>query len=212
MNKTNISKYISPHYIALSLLLIFSFLPSRAVTAQEAFQKGKNAISSAKTISATFSMKTGGQTITGKLLAKGKKFAITSGVTSNWYNGTDLYTYVSSKGETTIFRPTSQELAQVNPLLYLQSSSNYNVTATKAKKAGLETVVLIPKTNSTGVKSVTIDLDAKTYLPKSIKIVPSSGGAIDLTISNIKLNSNIADSSFAYPKNSYPKARIVDMR
>lgn len=196
----------------LTFLVIFFSLPAHALTAQEAFQKGKNAISSAKTLSANFTIKMSGNTVTGKILSKGNKFALTSSVSSNWYNGTDLYTYIASKSETTVFRPSASELAQVNPLLYLKSASNFNVTATKTKKSGLETIVLIPKTSGTGVKSVTIDLDAKTFLPKYIKIIPSSGGPIDLTISNLKLNSSINDSSFTYPKSSYPKAKIIDMR
>ena len=194
------------------LMCLICVPQANAITAQEAFQKGKNIISSAKTVSASFNMKINGQSVTGKILSKGNKFAITSGSTSNWYNGTDLYTYISSKSETTIFRPTAAELSQVNPLLYLKSASNFNVTATKTKKVGVETVVLIPKTSGSGVKSVTIDLDSKTFLPKAIKVIPSSGGVIDISISNIKLNSNINDTSFTYPKSSYPKAKIIDMR
>lgn len=195
----------------LILSILFCF-PANALTASEAFQKGKNAISSASSISASFTMKVGGKAISGKILSKGNKFAITSNVTSSWYNGSDLYTYNPSKGETTIFRPSASELADVNPLMYLKSASNFNVTATKTKKTGLETVVLIPKSSGSGIKSVTIDLDSKTFLPRYMKIIPSSGSAIDLTISNIKLNGAISDSSFSYPKSSYPKARIVDMR
>lgn len=206
------SPYKSLLKLAGIFLCLLLALPAHALTASEILQKGKDKLSSAKTVTAGFSMKTGGATVSGQLICKGNKFAITSNASSSWYNGVDLYTYLPSKSETTVFKPTASELSDVNPLLYLNTSGNYNVTATKTKKAGMETVVLLPKKSGGSVKSVTIDLDSKTFLPKQIKILPSSGGSIEVTIRDIKLNSNISDSSFSYPKSKYPKARIIDMR
>ena len=183
-----------------------------AITPAEALQKAKAKVAGASSLSASFSMKDGGKPINGKIWQKGKKFAITSNYSSNWYNGTDLYTYLPSKGETTIFRPTASELAETNPLMYIQAASNFNVMGSKTAKAGVTTVVLVPKKSGTGVKNVTIDLDNKTFLPKMIKLTPSSGGVVTINISGISLNGNLADSSFEYPKSKYPKAKIVDMR
>lgn len=197
--------------VAIFICLLF-VTQVHALTATEVFQKGKNKLTLAKTVTASFSMKADGNIFTGKLLSKGNKFTITSNASSYWYNGSDLYTYIPKKSETTVFKPSSSELLEINPLLYLNSSTSYNITTTKTKKAGLETIVLLPKTSRSSVKSVTIDLDSKTFLPKYIKIVTSSGGIIDLSILNIQLNSNISDSSFTYPKSSYPKAKIIDMR
>lgn len=194
------------------LLLLFSMGKLVAVTPTEALEKGKAKIVAAKNLSASFTMQVNGRNVTGKIQQKGKKFSIESGESSNWYNGTDLYTYLPAKGETTVFRPTTEDLAQVNPLVYIQSTSNYKITGTKNPKAGVETVVLVPKKSGTGVKSVTIELDSKTYLPKAIKLLPQTGGPVTVTISGVKLNGNIADSSFEYPKARYPKAKIIDMR
>lgn len=185
---------------------------SLAATPGEALAKAKKAISGASSLTADFSLKAQGNTVKGKILSKGKKFAVNTNSTSSWYNGTDLYTYQPSKSETTIFRPTATELAEVNPLLYINTADNFKVLGTKAKKAGVESIVLMPKNTSSGIKSVTIDLDSKTFLPKMLTIVPSSGGNMVVTISSIKLNSNIPDSSFNYPKQNYPKAKLIDMR
>lgn len=197
-----------------SIISLFLFFPvlCYAITAQEAYEKGKNKLSSASSITADFTMKTNGGTVKGKIVSKGNKFAITSNASSNWYNGVDLYTYLPSKAETTIFKPTAQELSEVNPLLYLKTASNYKVSATKTKKQGLETIVLIPKSSGSSVKSVTLDLDDKTFLPKSLKIISASGATIEISITNLKLNSSISDNAFAYPKSKYPKAKIIDMR
>lgn len=208
----NISRNCIIRYLMISLVCLFPFVEAAAVTPAQAIENARKKISSASSISADFKMKVQGQNVAGKLVSKGNKFAITSNATSNWYNGTDLYTYVPSRSETTIFRPTASELAEVNPLLYIKSAGNYKAVGSKTKKAGVETVVLLPKTSGSGIKSVTIDLDASTFLPKSIKVATSSGGVIDLTISNLKLNAGVSDSYFTYPKSKYPKAKLIDMR
>lgn len=196
--------------IALAAM-IFCYGAANALTPAESFRKGKEAISKAKSLSANFVMKVSGQTVSGQIYSKGSKFAITSNATSSWYNGKSLYTYDPSANETYVFNPTQDELREANPLLYLNTSSGYDIKATKSKKKGVESLILIPK-KASSVKSVAIDLDSKTFLPKTITIRPTSGAEITLTISGIKLNGNIGDGTFEYPKTKYPKAKVVDMR
>ena len=198
--------------LLLIVFLIFPALSAKALTAAEIFEKGKSKLESAKTLSADFKMSYGNGTVSGKLYSKGSKFAIISKNLSNWYNGTDLYTYNASQGETTIFNPSQSELSEINPLLYLNSSSGYNILGSKESKDGVETIMLVPKTKTSSVKSVKIDLDSKNFLPKAIKIVTSSGSKVDITISNIKLDSDISDNTFNYPKSSYPNIPVTDMR
>lgn len=196
--------------IILSLLLpLFS---ANALTATEIFNKGKSKIESAKTLTADFTMTVGGGSVSGKIYTKGSKFAIITKSLSNWYNGKDLYTYNASQGETTVFNPTASDLAQINPLLYLSTASDYRIVSTNDSNEGAETIMLIPKAKNSSVKSLKIELNTSTYLPKTIKIVTSSGSKVDIKLSNIKLDQSISDSTFEYPKASYPKATINDMR
>lgn len=211
MNKRKNINLISK-YLLLGLLLLLPATQAKAVSASEALEKAKAKISSASTLSANFSMNIDGKTVSGKIYQKGKKFAITSNVTSNWFNGTDLYTYLGDKNETTVFKPSASELAEVNPLMYIQSASNYKVMSSKTQKAGIMTVVLMPQKTGSGIKSVTIELDSKSYLPKTIKILPSSGAAITVSISGVSLNGSLVDSTFDYPKSKYPNAKVIDMR
>lgn len=194
------------------LLLCFIWLYAGAADASDTFNKAKSKIESAKSLSADFSMSYSGGTVKGKIYSKGKKFAITSNATSNWYNGKDLYTYDASQNETYVMTPTQAELSEANPLLFISSAANYKVTPSKSKKTGSEVVVLIPKKSGTGVKSVTVEIDTKTLLPKSISVTLSSGGKMNLTLQNVKLNPDIADSTFEYPKSKYSGAQLIDMR
>lgn len=199
------------YYFAVIMTIFILSEHASALSATEILNKSKIKITSASSITADFTMKIGGQAIKGKLLSKGQKFAIISNGSSNWYNGKDLYTYNPKMKETTVFNPTAAELVEVNPLLYINSASSYDIKESKNKTAGVETVILVPK-KSGGVKSVTLGIDSKTFLPKTIKIVPASGSVIELQISNIKLDGKIDNSKFEYPKSSYPNVKINDMR
>lgn len=198
--------------VIILVMTMFVAMPVYAVSPTEALAKAKAKIMGAKSLSADFTMSVGGNAIKGQILSKGKKFAITSNSTSSWYNGTDLYTYNPSAGETTVFKPTASELVEVNPLLYINSASDFKATASKQKKAGTETVILLPVKKNSGIRSVTLELDAKTFLPRSIKIATSSGTTSTISVSGIKLNTSLADSQFEYPKVKYKNAKIIDMR
>ena len=213
MNEIKKNHTLSLNFVLILCALFFVNFSAYSLTASEIFDKGKAKISGAKSLTASFTMTVSGQTISGNIISKGSKFALTSNAASSWYNGTDLYTYNASTGETTVMNPTKSELVDSNPLLYLTSASNYDVKASKTKKKGVETVVLVPKkSKTTSAKSITLELDSKTYLPVAISVVPQSGGVIKLSISNLKINGTVADTSFEYPKSKYPKAKINDLR
>lgn len=194
------------------IVMLCMTMSSYALNPAQALENAKNKISAAKTITSDFILSSGGNTVKGKLSCKGTKFALTSSAVSSWYDGKSLYTYNPANSETYLYNPTPAELAEANPLLYLNSVADYNIAAAKTPKAGVETVVLLPKKNGTSVKSVTLEIDSKTFLPKLIRVVPSSGSAIQITLSNVKLNGSVGDSTFEYPKSKYPKVPVVDMR
>lgn len=196
----------------LAAMLILSPSSVMALTASEVFDRGKAKITGAKTLQADFIMKMNGRQISGKIFSKGNRFALISSLTSSWFNGTSLYTYDAGAGETFLSTPTLAELREVNPLLFLSSAQDYKITASKKKKTDIETVVLLPKRNGGAIKSVTIELDSKTFLPKSVKITPSTGTAVDITISNVRLNAEISNSTFEYPKSKYQNVTVIDMR
>lgn len=199
--------------IILLFLTAFCFAAgANAMTASEAFSKTKAKLSGVKTLSADFILKADGQSFSGNIYSKGKKFAIISNGNSSWYNGKDLYTYSPASRETYVFTPSASELMEANPLLYINSSSDFKVQESKKELTGLKRVVLVPTGKKTGVKSVTVDIDVRTFLPKTITVILSSGQRLDLTVKNIKLNGDLKDSTFEYPKSKYSNVPLTDMR
>ena len=185
---------------------------SYALTAQEILNKASAKINGASSVKADFSMTINGQRCKGSLAAKGSKFSLVSSVGSSWYDGKDLWSYSPSNGETTVIKPSAGDLMETNPLMYAKGASNYTATLSKTKVSGKETVVLIPKSKGTGIKSVTLTLNSSSFLPEKVVITPSSGNSVTINISNLKLNAPVKDSDFVYPKAKYPKVKIIDLR
>lgn len=183
-----------------------------SVTPEEALKNAQNKVGKASSISASFKMNMGGKNISGTIYTKGKKFSLVSNLSSCWYDGANLWTYNPATSETMLTKPTASELAQSNPLLYINNASNFKVVSSKTVKKGCETVVLIPKSTSMGVKSVILYINSSTWLPESMEITPGSGSKMTIQLSNIKLNPSLSDNTFTYPKSKYPKVKIVDMR
>lgn len=205
-------KVLPGYTILLIILSFFPFSAFGALTSVQVFDKAKEKITSAKSLQADFSMSAQGQTIKGKIYAKGSKFSIISSSTSSWYNGKLLYTYDKGANETYLYSPSEKELREVNPLVYLSSSSDYKITGKKEKTKGMESVILIPQKARSGIKSIMIDIDTKNYTPTKIIINTSGGGTMILNISNVKLDVNLGNATFEYPKSKYPNVSISDMR
>lgn len=205
-------KVLPGYTILLIILSFFPFSAFGALTSVQIFDKAKEKITSAKSLQADFSMSAQGQTVKGKIYAKGSKFSIISSSTSSWYNGKLLYTYDKGSNETYLYSPSEKELREVNPLIYLSSSSEYKITGKKEKTKGMESVILNPQKAGSGIKSIMIDIDTKNYTPTKIVINTSGGGTMILNISNVKLDVNLGNATFEYPKSKYPNVSISDMR
>lgn len=182
-----------------------------AATPAEQLRDAAARLNSAKSIRAEFSISGAGGKATGTLLSKGRKFSIVSPLTSTWYDGSAITVYNPSTREATIWTPSPSELAESNPLLYLSTAANYNVAAGTGGAKGERVLLLTPKKRGGSVKSIRIVLNAVDMLPKSMRIT-AAGGTTDITIRNLRLNAAVADSSFIFPRKSYPKAVVTDLR
>ena len=164
-------------------------------------------------ITAGFSMTSDGHSVNGTLKTTGTKFALETPGTATWYDGKSMWTYNQSTGETTLVSPTPAELSEANPLLLITSKlSSFTATYAKTHPAGLKTIVLMPKSKGTGMKSIHVTVNPKTLLPVKMVAVPTSGRAITIALNSVKTGQKHADSAFQYPKSKYPKVKVVDLR
>lgn len=191
------------------LILVTLLLPAMtwALTPQEVVENAAHKIKSTGAMTAKF---TG--TTSGTLVSSGKKFSIDTGGFGIWFNGSDMWTYSRQAGETTITTPTPSELLETNPMEIIKSySSKFNVSKI-SEQSGKYTVRLTPKAKGENVKTATLVINTRTWLPSSIDMVMSNGSRFTLNIISITEDKASAPSNFEYPQKNYPGVEIVDLR
>ena len=195
----------------LSLVLIsFSCYP-QGNTADQILNKSVAAISSAKGMTASFSI--GSNAGKGELKISGKKFFVALPDAQVWYNGTNLYTYNKNSGETTLTNPTAEELAEVNPLEYVKNASKHYSAAFSLKKIpGKQVLDLTPKNNKGQIKKITLTLRSSDYMPEKLVIEPKSGKSITISINNLKAVNSLNSSEFEYPASKFKNVELIDLR
>lgn len=199
--------------VLLMLFLSFSALSVYAAekTPSAALQACVSKLSSAKSLKAGFTASISGRSLSGTLLTKGQKFAITMPGLGSWYDGKTLWSYNAQNKETAMWYPTKAELAESNPLLYLSSATDYTVKDGTGAKKGERVLILTPKKRNSGVKSVIVTINTATNLPKVIKVSAGSSSS-SITLNSVTMNPALSDSQFSYPKKSYPGVPVIDLR
>lgn len=204
-------------YLGTLLLLIAAVFSCNSLfaaeSAEQVLKKTAAKVKNAGGISASFSMNSGGQIISGTLKSSGNRFAIETGSHSTWYDGKTMWTYSKKSAETTVTTPTPGEVAEANPVALVNSySGSFTAQYAKSQPKGSKTIVLTPKTKSMGLKSVHVTISDASGLPTQIVMVPSSGTRITVSVTGVKTGQSFAQNVFTYPKSKYPKAEIIDLR
>lgn len=170
-------------------------------------------IREAQGLSASFSLDYGSQKVSGTLQADGAKFALLSSSSSTWYDGKYMWTYNPKSKETTLITPTAAEVAEANPLSIVTGyASTFTAAYAKTQVKGSKTIVLTPKSKTSGYKSVHVTIPDASGFPSKIVVIPSSGQKMTVSISQVKTGKSVPASTFVYPKSKYPNVEIVDLR
>ena len=197
-------------------LSIFTFLGGTAqnsLTPTQILAKAVTAVSNSKGVDVRFSVSGAGYAGNGTIKTLGPKFTVTLPDVAVWYNGKNLYTYNKKAGETTLITPTSEELAETNPLAYITGAQkNYSIAFSTVKKTGKYVLELLPKTKTGGIKRITLTLNKGNFAPEKIVMEPKSGSPLTAEISSFKSGINVSAAEFEYPKAKYPNVEVVDLR
>lgn len=197
----------------LFFLLLMGCGCASAQTASEVLGKAAAKIKAAKGISCRFAVTGNAGGVSGNLQAAGQRFSITSASSSVWYDGKTMWTLNPSSKEVTVTAPTSSEVAETNPLTYVQGyQAGYKVTFSKRKDSSHYLVLLNPKRKNTGVKAVEIDVNKKSYMPSKIIVRFDDDRRAYISISGLSYNAKVSAASFTFPASRYKGYEIVDLR
>lgn len=209
-----VRKHIGITALAL-MAFILVWLPLSAatgLTADKVVMKAAAVVTNAKGIEASFTITANGRSARGVLKSSGQKFSVILPQVSSWYNGSLLYTYNPRTSETTLTKPTAQELLETNPLLYVKGSAGgYTYSFSPVKRNGKYVVDLKPKNKRSGLRKLTFTINASTFRTERI-VVDAGSGVSTVDVTSFKSGVSFPASAFEYPKAKYPKAEIVDLR
>lgn len=209
MNLRNFYAYL----VILMALIIGGTDSVSAETAEAVLKKTSTAVKSAGGLSASFSLTSGNQKISGTMKSEGNKFSLVTNINSTWYDGKTMWTHNANSNETTVTIPTASEVAEANPLYIVNVySNNFTAAYSKTQTKGSKTIVLTPKSKKLGYKSVHVTIPDNSSFPSKLIVIPSSGQKLTISISQIKTGVKLPDATFVYPKSKFPKAEIVDLR
>lgn len=199
--------------VMLTLLIAMLGVPTvMARTAAEDIAACAKKLRSAGGLQAQFYISGPQGNSSGQLKASGQKFMISAAGVSTWYDGKNMWSYNPRTSETTLVTPSAAEIAEANPLAYLSTVSGYTAAYKGSGTASVRQILLTPKSKRGGIKTVLVTLDTRTMLPSQMEVNPTSGGKYVIRIKGAKVGMKFAPSTFVYPKGSYPKAKIIDLR
>lgn len=183
------------------------------VNAKSFMKEAAETITSSKSIVASFKIESAGQSpIVGDIAVKGDKFAVTTTANSTIYNGTTQWTISAVDKEISIFEPTDEEIAQVNPFSVIKGyEKNYNIKLVAANNVMVK-IQLTPKQKDSTIKTITITFGAKTKLPQQMSLTLDDNTILNVEINDIKTNSTIKESRFDVAAKDYHGYEIIDLR
>ena len=145
----------------------------------------------------------------GTIAIKGKKFYMHSDVSTMWFDGTTLWTYVERNEEVNISTPSAQQLQALNPYNFINLYKNgYNATMTTS--SATYTVHLTTTDQQHKISEAFVTVDKTTFAPKEIKLLQGTKWTT-FTVSGMKAEAQ-DDAKFRFNASAYPDAEIIDLR
>lgn len=202
--------------IILTLLWMAITAPLQLSAAQPSAQSSLDRMVAAMkkhpSMEIAFTVWNNGNSSSGSMSVAGRNFHLSTPEMKVWYDGKTQWSYAPSAGEVNVTEPTSEELAQTNPLSIL-SNLNKNFTCRRLKApAGLEKIELIPRRKNADMASVILTLKTSTSLPQEIAVKDAKGVVTTVKISSITGGKTKPAGSFRFNQAAYPGVEVVDLR
>ena len=154
---------------------------------------------------ATFTMKTAGNTISGNVAIRNSRFYLTTPSMTVWYNGKTQWIYSKLSEEVNISAPNAGQQS-VNPYAFLYIYKN-GYSLTMKTQGQTKTIRMVSKKHA--MKDITITL-GKGDVPTMVKFL-QGGKWTTVSLTNFKVT-KLPDSLFVFNPKKYPDAEIIDLR
>ena len=191
-------------------LIVFSTSFCVAQTARQVLDKCAATVSSKDGVQAKFSMQSAqyGST-SGTIAVKGRMFQASTPVSSMWFDGKTLWTYMSKNDEVNVTTPTESQLQALNPYNFINLyKQGFKYTMTKSSNSF--NVHLTATDTKRKIRELFIVVDQKSYQPTEVKMLQNQKWTT-FTISDLKTQ-KLDDATFRFNSKDFPSAEVIDLR
>lgn len=192
---------------------MISFTGYAAETVETVLTKALEALNNAPAIKGEYVLTGADGSNGGVIILSGNKFTIKGDGIATWYDGKTMWAYSESTGEVNITEPTDDELAEINPLVILNSDPDaYTVRLKKKSKTDFVLELTDQTDGGMSISHAIITLSACTYLPINATVRTSSGERCNLEFKNLKKLNSVETSAFTFNPKEYPGVDVIDLR
>ena len=151
------------------------------------------------------------ETKKGVLYTLGKKFRVRYNSIDTNYNGRELSFYNAEDRTYTIMYPSMEDLAALNPFVFLSSSASvYTIKELSGTKTS-RIIAFTPRKKMENITSLEVSFLRKTNAPSQIVGIFADGMRMVMNITSIE-GETPSSQMFVQQQSSYPGSELVDLR
>lgn len=203
---------LTRNILRLILVMLTCVAPAaRCEDAASVLKAASERLRKAPSVTATLTITADGRPVIGHLTLSGNRFALTTPHGSTWFDGTTLWSHSVSTREVNISEPDPSELAEINPLVMIDTSlSGY--TTRLVKSSPDKVVEMTPvKPRGSDIQKAVITISAKTGWPSSI-ILTVNNRPVKVNFDKVTVGKALTGKEFTFNPALFPNATINDLR
>lgn len=116
------------------IALVSALSASAAVTADQVMQKASATLTSPASVTVSFGVINGGNSGSGVAVMSNRRFYLTLGAMTVWYNGKTQWTANSNTREVSITTPLEEEIFETNPFVVLSQYKKITPASSPSRK------------------------------------------------------------------------------
>lgn len=200
-------------HIIIACAALFGAPRILADSAETILAQTAGRLQSAKSLTVNAIITAQGATSHASIISESKAFVVQTPGIEIWFDGTTQWTLNKSANETSVTTPTSQEIAQINPLAIIASlSKDFTPTLMSPAAPTEKRLMLTPRRSHPFITSAIVEINSSTLMPTQITVNDTSGQTTTLKITSIKTGQRLPRSTFVYNAAAHPGVEIVDLR
>lgn len=209
----NITLKYTKRLLFIAILLGGAMQAMCAPTASQIMDKVVKALNDAPSLAVRMSILNGNTgSYEANLLMSGQNFKYTVGGLTVYFDGLTQWTVDNEAKEVSVTEPTADEIAETNPLAFVNNySKNYKVNYV-SESNGTYTVRLTALKKSSYVRSAQVVVSGTTWLPTHITAQLSSGQTLTVRITSAVTGKALAKGDFKFDAKKSPGLEVIDLR